>query len=183
MAEDSSSYPAALDTFTAPGTNLSGPPTHEDMHLKLADAVAQIQLHLGINPDWKMLNDYANETGRDNEITSPGWAHMAYLRNRNSFTIYDEDASGIWWEWRHQQMGQENTTTDANGKVTVAFDDDFQAAPIIFANVVSTSSDQLTVQVAAQAVDGFDAYIRTNGGPLISSGVIFNWLAFEYGSG
>lgn len=46
-----SSYPGALDIFTAPGANLgTGGAEHDDLHLELSDGLAAVQQYLGPNP-------------------------------------------------------------------------------------------------------------------------------------
>jgi hypothetical protein len=44
------SYPTAIDTFPANGTNLGSAPTHANMHTNIQDAVRAVQNELGTNP-------------------------------------------------------------------------------------------------------------------------------------
>lgn len=66
-----SNYPGAIDSLQTPAANLSGPPTHEDIHLQIADAVEKVQTEIGIHAKNRLANAFASVAARDAAITSP----------------------------------------------------------------------------------------------------------------
>ena len=66
-----SNYPGAIDSLQTPAANLSGPPTHEDIHLQLADAVEKVETEIGVNAKDRLANAFASVAARDAAIASP----------------------------------------------------------------------------------------------------------------
>jgi hypothetical protein len=84
-----SNYPGAIDSLQSPAANLSGPPTHEDIHLEIADAVEKVEAEIGVNAAHRMLNAYASVAARDAAIASPVAGNMALT------TI----SGKVWFQW------------------------------------------------------------------------------------
>lgn len=119
-----SSYPGALDSFSAPGASLAGPPTHENLHLDVNDAVVAIQTELGTNPRDRISYSYADTTARDAAITSPVAGNIAYLEDIDRHTVYDGSA----WidpvdDWRAVDGEVSETGLTDSWTTTAAFAD------------------------------------------------------------
>ena len=83
-----SNYPGAIDSMQTPAANLSGPPTHEDIHLQLADAVEKVETEIGINAKNRLANAFASVAARDAAITSPVAGNTA-ITTRSGNTYFE----------------------------------------------------------------------------------------------
>tara|TARA_R110000803_G_scaffold123609_1_gene191526 strand:- start:761 stop:1345 length:585 start_codon:yes stop_codon:yes gene_type:complete len=71
-----------------PAANLSGPPTHEDIHLQIADAVEKVQTEIGIHAKNRLANAFASVAARDAAITSPVAGNTA-ITTRSGNTYFE----------------------------------------------------------------------------------------------
>jgi hypothetical protein len=83
-----SNYPGAIDSLQTPAANLSGPPTHEDIHLQIADAVEKVETEIGVNAKDRLANAFASVAARDAAITSPVAGNTA-ITTRSGNTYFE----------------------------------------------------------------------------------------------
>lgn len=96
-----SNYPGAIDTLQTPGASLAGPPTHNDIHLEIADAVEKLETELGVNGRHRTFRSYADTTARTAGNGSPLAGHCAFMEDVDRPVWY----TGSAWsdpvdEWR-----------------------------------------------------------------------------------
>lgn len=169
-----SSYPGSVDSLQAPASTLDGPPTHEDIHLEIADAVEKVETELGVNGRHRTVRNYADAAARDAANASPVEGHIAFLEDSNETTVYN----GAAWQ-RVPEMQWGVTTVDTlTGLITfpVAFD----TAPTVTAVPLGSSTFYNLQLAGAPTTTQVGVYIYDAAGSLIvGPAVVVHWMAFR----
>lgn len=175
MADDASSYPATVDTFTALPTNLGGGAfSHNDEHTKLRDAINKIETELQTDGGHRMYV-YANTTARDADIT-PVSGSFCLVTDSNRLYYYSQSA---WWYLSRQETGSKTGSTDASGNLTVTFTQTFTGTVRVFCQLIRSDTQQITIAAHSVTTSGFTARVHADNAVLASTSVTFDWIAIE----
>ena len=168
-----SNYPGAIDSLPSPPATLDGPPTHEDMHLQLADAVELVETELGVNGRHRTVRSYATDAARDSANGTPSAGHVAFTEDDDALQVYNGAA---WQKYPRTQWGTSSVDTLTSNRIT--FPVAFGSAPSVQLTAVH-GSDPYLVTITSVTATYVNLVVFDDGVQLAGPAVPVHWVAFS----